>query len=64
MIMIDTLGIDWNLVIVIAVLWGIWVYPAIFVHLYAERKLDEAKRREAHEHRDIEQNLTAVQRQL
>ncbi len=47
--MVDALGIDWNLMIVITALWSVWVVPAIFVHLYAERKLDEAERLEARE---------------
>ena len=45
--MVDALGIDWNLVIVITAPWSIWIYPAVFVHLYAARKLDEAERLEA-----------------
>ncbi|GAI59799.1 unnamed protein product [marine sediment metagenome] len=53
MIMLDTLGIDAGTLIAIIALVSVWVYSAIFVHLYAERKLDEAKRREARRQRDI-----------
>jgi len=51
--MLDTLGIDAGTLIAIIALVSVWVYSAIFVHLYAERKLDEAKRREARRQRDI-----------
>ncbi len=44
--MLDTLGVDAGTLIAIIALVSIWAYPSIFVHLYAERKLDEAKRRE------------------
>lgn len=30
--------------ILIAILFSIWVYPAIFTHLYAYHKLDKAKK--------------------
>jgi len=46
--MLDTLGIDRDLAILITLMWAIWIYPAVFIHLYAARKLDEAERREAH----------------
>ncbi|GAI69591.1 unnamed protein product [marine sediment metagenome] len=55
MIMLDTLGISRDSLIAIIALVSIWAYPSIFVHLYAARKLDEAKRREAQGHRDIEE---------
>jgi len=43
--MLDTLGIDADALVLIIALVSVWVYPAVFVHLYAARKLDEAKRR-------------------
>jgi len=60
--MLKTLGIDGDTLFLIIALVSVWVWSAIFVHLYAARKLDEAKRREAREHRDIEEISTGKTR--
>ena len=38
--MLKTLGVDGDQLILIIALVSIWVWPTVFVHLYAAQKLD------------------------